>query len=117
MPPAPARFSTTTTWPIAFPSCGEMMRAVMSATPPGGNGTIQRTVLPDCAQAPAQRAADAASAMQRESPRGLGAGMAILCVGAALRVDDLLELAERPHAGQHLCHGRVGLALLLDRLD
>src|SRR5262252_7884133 len=42
-------------------------------------------------------------------------GEAVLRVRLALRVDDLLELAEHVHAGQHLGEARVRLALLLDR--
>ncbi len=38
-------------------------------------------------------------------------------VRLALRIDDLLELAEHVHAGQHLRQAAVGLALLLDGGD
>src|SRR3954447_11416306 len=40
-----------------------------------------------------------------------------LSVRLALRIDDLLELAEHVHARQHLLKAAVRLALLLDRLD
>src|SRR5713226_6697356 len=38
-PPAPPRLSTTICWPSASPSLSAMMRAMMVALPPGGNGT------------------------------------------------------------------------------
>src|ERR1700704_2437805 len=38
-------------------------------------------------------------------------------VRLALRIDDLLELAQDPHAGQHLGEAAVGLALFPDRRD
>src|SRR3977135_1123728 len=40
-----------------------------------------------------------------------------LSVRLALRIDDLLELAEHAHAGQHLRQAAVGLALFLDGGD
>src|SRR5262249_59467937 len=40
-----------------------------------------------------------------------------LGVRLALRIDDLLELAEHAHAGKELRQRSVGLALLLDRGD
>src|SRR5215471_8582933 len=40
-----------------------------------------------------------------------------LCVRLALRIDDLLELAEHAHAGQQLRQTGVWLAFLLDRGD
>src|SRR4051794_320676 len=43
VPPAPARFSTTTCWPSASPSAGATVRAVMSTLPLGGHGTTTRT--------------------------------------------------------------------------
>src|SRR4051794_35431442 len=49
------------------------------------------------------------------SGRGLDA--CVLGVGLALRVDDLLELAEDVHAGKHLLETRVRLALFPDRGD
>src|SRR5262245_18037469 len=39
----------------------------------------------------------------------------VLRVRLALRIDDLLELTEHPHAGQQLRKGGIRLALLLDR--
>src|SRR5258706_5801160 len=39
LPPAPARFSTTTCWPSSSPSAGAMMRAVVSVPPPGSKPT------------------------------------------------------------------------------
>src|SRR6266850_343854 len=39
LPPAPARFSTTTCWPSSSPSAGATMRAVVSVPPPGSNPT------------------------------------------------------------------------------
>jgi hypothetical protein len=39
-PPAPCLFSTTTGWPRSRPIASATGRAVMSATPPGGKGTI-----------------------------------------------------------------------------
>jgi hypothetical protein len=40
VPPAPARLSTTTCWPISPLSFSAMMRMTMLVLPPGGNGTI-----------------------------------------------------------------------------
>src|SRR5215216_6537432 len=45
------------------------------------------------------------------------AGSPALRVRLALRVDDLLELAEHVHAGQHLLEACIRLALLLDGGD
>src|SRR5262245_40895119 len=42
-PPAPARLSTTTGWPIASWIFAATMRAVESVTPPGAKGTTIRT--------------------------------------------------------------------------
>src|SRR5438046_746275 len=39
LPPAPARFSTTTCWPRSSASAGAMMRAVVSVPPPGSKPT------------------------------------------------------------------------------
>src|SRR5207247_5763757 len=39
VPPAPARFSTTTCWPRSSASAGAMMRAVVSVPPPGSKPT------------------------------------------------------------------------------
>src|SRR6185503_13855135 len=52
MPPAPARFSTTTGWPRIFSSAGCMARATASVLPPAGNGTKKRSGLSGhgCAQ-------------------------------------------------------------------
>jgi hypothetical protein len=44
-PLAPGRFSTMTGWPQIATSFGSMMRASVSAPPPGGNGTTMRTGL------------------------------------------------------------------------
>src|SRR6267378_5739293 len=38
----PGRFSTTTVWPRPFAMCIASTRLVMSAVPPGGNGTTMR---------------------------------------------------------------------------
>jgi hypothetical protein len=40
-----ALLSTTTVPPIFWPSSAEMVRAIMSVEPPGGNGTMMVTVL------------------------------------------------------------------------
>src|SRR5215831_237265 len=42
IPLAPVRFSMTICWPSASPSFCATSRAVTSATPPAGNGTMQR---------------------------------------------------------------------------
>jgi hypothetical protein len=42
VPVAPARLSTTIGWPSDLVSRSAMGRAMMSATPPGGNGTIRK---------------------------------------------------------------------------
>src|SRR5882672_3223627 len=39
----PGRFSTTTVWPRPFAMCIASTRLVMSAVPPGGNGTTMRS--------------------------------------------------------------------------
>jgi hypothetical protein len=39
-PPAPVRFTTTTGWRSVFSIEAASGRPTMSATPPGGNGTI-----------------------------------------------------------------------------
>src|SRR5205085_3675286 len=39
LPPAPARFSTTTCWPRRSASAGATMRAVVSVPPPGSKPT------------------------------------------------------------------------------
>ena len=39
-PPAPALFSITTGWPRSRDIASATGRATMSASPPGGNGTI-----------------------------------------------------------------------------
>src|SRR5215472_4628381 len=44
--PAPGRLSTTIDGPPAAPICCAVMRAITSAGPPGGNGTISRVVRP-----------------------------------------------------------------------
>src|SRR5262249_32379390 len=44
-------------------------------------------------------------------------GVTVLRVRLALRVDDLLELAEHVHAGQDLLQAGVRLTLVLDRRD
>ena len=44
-PPAPVRFSTTTCLPSTSPRRGAMMRAVMSAMPPGARPTTSRMGL------------------------------------------------------------------------
>ena len=41
VPPPPGRFSTTT-WPSVAESGCAISRAITSAGPPGGNGTIRR---------------------------------------------------------------------------
>src|SRR3989442_10015482 len=43
LPLAPPLFSITTCWPHVSESRAETMRAIASAPPPGGNGTIRRT--------------------------------------------------------------------------
>ena len=45
MPPAPGMFSTTTCCPRPSLIFGAMVRVVMSATPPGPNGSTMRTGL------------------------------------------------------------------------
>src|SRR5262252_1299288 len=43
LPLAPPLFSITTCWPHVSESRADTMRAIASAPPPGGNGTIRRT--------------------------------------------------------------------------
>src|SRR6266446_1440788 len=43
LPLAPPLFSITTCWPQVSESRAATMRAIASAPPPGGNGTIRRT--------------------------------------------------------------------------
>src|SRR5262249_56864685 len=43
LPLAPPLFSITTCWPHVSERRAETMRAIASAPPPGGNGTIRRT--------------------------------------------------------------------------
>jgi predicted carbohydrate-binding protein with CBM5 and CBM33 domain len=43
VPPAPARFSTTTGWPSEADSFSATRRATTSVEPPAGNGTTIRT--------------------------------------------------------------------------
>src|SRR5688572_24049429 len=45
LPPAPARFSTTTCWPSRELSRGAIARATRSLAPPGANPTSRRTGL------------------------------------------------------------------------
>jgi len=45
MPPAPARFSTTTGWPSFSLMRGAMAREMRSALPPGGKLTMKRIGL------------------------------------------------------------------------
>ena len=45
MPPAPARFSTTTGWPSLSLMRGAMAREMRSALPPGGKLTMKRIGL------------------------------------------------------------------------
>src|SRR5882672_1817427 len=47
----------------------------------------------------------------------LGRETRLLCVRLALRIDDLLELAEHMHAGEDLLQAGVRLALALDGGD
>jgi len=42
VPPAPARSSTITGWPIESWSFAPMMRAIVSTAPPAANGTTMR---------------------------------------------------------------------------
>ena len=62
-------------------------------------------------------------ARQKKSPQQARAVCTILTVNAdlrvrlALRIDDLLKLAEHMHAGQKLLQAAVRLALFLDRRD
>jgi hypothetical protein len=42
MPPAPARFSTTTGWPSLSLMRGAIARAIRSELPPGGKLTMNR---------------------------------------------------------------------------
>src|SRR5450830_1336168 len=64
VPPAPARFSTSTVSPRARPSSVENERARMSCTPPAAKGTTMCSILAlACANTPPDAAAAAASAM------------------------------------------------------
>src|SRR5712692_9903689 len=59
LPPAPARFSTTTCWPRFSASVFATMRATVSVPPPGSKPTTVVTGLPGkppCARAPAAKA-------------------------------------------------------------
>src|SRR4051812_14425292 len=53
LPLAPGRFSTTTCWPSRCPSGSAITRALLSATPPGANGTMMRIAFAgqSCAKA------------------------------------------------------------------
>src|ERR1041384_6244913 len=66
-PPAPARFSTTTCWPICSPSVFATMRAVVSVPPPGSKPTTIVIGLfgKFCAAALAAKPAKASAANQR----------------------------------------------------
>src|SRR4029079_11986680 len=44
VPPPPERFSTTADWPHADCRCGASNGPITSVVPPGGAGTIRRTV-------------------------------------------------------------------------
>src|SRR5262245_4476108 len=69
LPLAPGRFSTTTAWPSRWPRGSATTRALLSATPPGANGTTMRTGFDgySCAcAASAQVAARAASSVFME---------------------------------------------------
>src|SRR5262249_14459380 len=72
VPPAPGRFSITTGWPSFSCSDCATMRPMMSAPPPGPNGTTMRTGRcgQSCAAAsaaPRSHAAEAASRLRRVS--------------------------------------------------
>src|SRR5262249_470590 len=69
-PLAPGRFSTITGWLQSETSLGSMMRASVSAPPPGGNGTTTRTrfqgrLWPSRAAEAKSRAAAAAPTLLR----------------------------------------------------
>src|SRR5215831_14056238 len=90
LPPAPARFSTTTGCPRSSPSGAATARDSVSTTAPGGNGLMRRTGLDgyDCAKAPAAKQARSARtarvisrALQpfRLGPQPLGADLLVPC--------------------------------------
>ena len=65
VPPAPARFSTTTGVPQRAVRCWAQSRPMMSVVPPGAAGTMIRVVWPgrqDCARAAAGTSSGRASA-------------------------------------------------------
>ncbi len=65
LPPAPARFSTTTLWPMFSESFFATMRAAVSVPPPGAKPTVSVTVRDgklDCASAPVAASTAQASA-------------------------------------------------------
>src|SRR5437868_4493178 len=67
LPPAPARFSTTTCWPRSSPKAGATMRAVVSVPPPGSKPTTVVTGLAGypCAVAPCAMPSAASAANTR----------------------------------------------------
>src|SRR5437868_6911812 len=67
LPPAPARFSSTTCWPRSSPKAGATMRAVVSVPPPGSKPTTVVTGLAGypCAVAPCAMPSAASAANTR----------------------------------------------------
>src|SRR6266702_8023483 len=86
VPPAPARFSTTTGWPRIFSSAGCIARATASVLPPAGNGTKKRMDRSgkDCAEdgVTGPMAAIATAAAMAIERRDTGFGMRFPATGA-----------------------------------
>src|SRR5262249_34750552 len=91
LPPAPARFSTTTGWPQRSPSFWATRRAMMSVPPPGVKPTSMRTGLAGKFGAPAwgkQCEAQVASAARASRATGF-------CIGAIV-LQFLRDADDRP---------------------
>src|SRR4051812_19082135 len=106
--PAPGRFSTTTCWPTFSDIFCAMMRAVMSATPPGANGRMKRIGLVGkaCAEAPLLNTAARHSApnatvfnsrLMRFAPPECFGARTLLCFRAGNLHDERGALVVRPH--------------------
>src|SRR5512134_3170159 len=103
LPPAPARFSTSTGWPSAAESLSPSARAVTSVEPPGGYGTMSRTGLDG------QPCACGASAQSETTRANSRRGRARTLQGN-LRIDDAR------HAAQ-LLDQRLGISARLQPRD